>query len=223
MNEQKESMAMGIIKAIFIIVTIVGPALAQKLVTITSFAEFVKRLAYQYNGEMIQPEHVAKFKSDSRSREHLQNQFDQLADRSLPVIRQCGHFSKFADQCIAVPYRLLFLGDSDRNAMLGRPSPDIVRINIEQATHNELSTVGGLVEKVLVNLATFGNLSILNNDKLTLLGSNFHHSKPGWFTGEKYRHLDNRPWTNDLLILEDKQRALAAGFLYVSRDPGYRE
>ena len=45
--------------------------------------------------------------------------------------------------------------------------------------------------------------------------------RPG-FTGKECKCLDDGPWTEDLLMSQDEQRALAAGFLYVFRDPGYR-
>jgi len=218
---ETERKAMGVMNAIFVILTVVVPALTLQFITITSFEENVEQLVYLTRGG-ISPDDVVSFKSDSKSREHLQNQFNQLADSSLPAIRLCDNFCKLADECIAVPYPLLPLRDSERNALLGRPSPDIVRINIEQATRNELSTVGDLVEKVIANLENFGNLNAMSDDELTLLGSNFHHSKPGWFTGKECALFDDGPWTEDLLMSQDEQRALVAGFLYVFRDPGYR-
>ena len=62
---------------------------------------------------------------------------------------------------------------------------------------------------------------MLSDDELTVLGSNFHSSKAGWIAGKECTLLEDGPWVEDLLVSQDEQRALAVGFLYVYRDPGY--
>lgn len=208
-------------KALIIVLLLTSPALALAFVKAITIAKSVRQASR--SGRWPSPDDVKGFTLGPKYIEHLKWQFNQLANKSLPVLQLCVSKCDLAEICQAPqlhPYPLFPLSERARNTLLGRPSPDIVRTNIERATDGELSTISEIVEKLNANIR---NLTVMSDDEMMLLASNFHHSKAAWTIDKYCRILDCGPWSEDLLISQDEQRALTAGFLYVYCDQGYRE
>lgn len=209
-------------KALIIVILLANPALALAFVKAITVVEAVSLYASQ-SDRWLSPDDVIGFTVGPEYIEHLKWQFNQLADKSLPVLQVCVNKCDLEEMCQAPqihPHPLFPLSESTRNTLLGRPSSDVIRTQIERATNGELSTVSEIVEKLNANIR---NLSAMSDDEMMLLASNFHHGKAGWTIDKDCRILDGGPWSEDLLMSQDEQRALTAGFLYVYRDQGYRD
>ncbi|KAI0384012.1 hypothetical protein F5Y04DRAFT_234072 [Hypomontagnella monticulosa] len=195
---------------------LIGPALSMHMMTLISIPEFIGR-------RLSQPEDdFTIFRLNSDSLKHFQYWRNRLTDRSLQVVGPCRLAEDDPHVCSVAPYPLFPMPDSYRNALIQRPSPDIVRANIEQATNGELSTVDELVEKANTNLE---NLNALSDDELTLLATNFREPKAGLALevgcGPINYMINGTGWPEDQLLSQDEQRALLAGFLYVLGDSKY--
>lgn len=191
---------------------LVGSALAGHLLQVIGIPEFVDRRLSQ--GE----DAVSWLRLDSESQKHVKYWRNRLLDESLQVVGPCRLPEDAAHECKAPTFPLFPLPDYYRNALLGRPPPDIVRANIEQATKRELSSVDELIEAVNANLH---NLDVLGDDSLALLATNFREPEAGLAVRVGCGPINYGEWPEDLLVSQDEQRALTAGFLYALGDPGY--
>lgn len=199
-------------RVILTLLVIISQALAVHLMRVISATECVELRRYQ-------PEDKFRlFWLDAESRKHIQYWQKRLTDTSLPVVGPCRIAKSGPHECIAPPLTAFPWSDSHRNKLLMRPPPDIVRANIQQASNGRLSTVEELVEIVNANLE---DLSVLSDDELTLLGTNFAEPKAGLTVTVGCGPIHCDGWHEDLLVSQDEQRALAAGFLHAISDDGF--
>lgn len=201
-------------RALLAIFLVISPALAVHLLQVMSVDEYVNRLLHYPEDD------IPLLQLDPKSLEHIQYWINRLTDRSLAIVGPCrlpGDFNTHVCRASA-SYPLFPLPDSYRNELLLRPPPDIVRAHIEEATNGKLSTVDELVEKVNTN---FENLSVLSDDEVTLLATNFGEPTAGLTVGMGCGPPDYKGWSEDILVSQDEQRALLAGFLYAISNPGY--
>ncbi|KAJ9138584.1 hypothetical protein NKR19_g7763 [Coniochaeta hoffmannii] len=152
---------------------------------------------------------------DDEGRQHIKIWQTRLKDKSLRVVGPCRQSE---GACLAPPLPFFPWSVTRRNEMLMRPAPDVVRANIRAATNGTLSTVDELVARVNANLA---DLSVLDDDEVSLLITSFAVPQAElnveWGCGP----VHYGGWHEDLLISQDEQRALLAGFLYAWGDEGF--
>ncbi|KAB5536319.1 hypothetical protein GE09DRAFT_1142161 [Coniochaeta sp. 2T2.1] len=193
---------------------LLSPALAAlHLIYLISVEEYLERRTAGPERE------IPLFGMDAEQHGHIKTWQKRLLDLSTPPVGPC-RLSPWESICLPPPYPLFpVVPDTWRNPVILRSPPDVVREYIEKATDGELSTVDELVGKALANL---GDLSVLRDNEITLLATNFR-----WFKTELTFQIGCGPrwyeggWSEDLLISEDEQRALLAGFLHAIGDEGY--
>ena len=198
-------------RAMLAIFLLISQALAVHLMKIIDVAEYVER-------RVSQPEeNLSLLRVDAKPQKAIIRQLNLLMDNSRQVVGPCHDLDGVCD---APPYPLFPFSDGYRNALLQRPPPDVVRANIEKATNGELSTVKELVERVNVNLRN-GSLHFVSDNELTLLATNFAEPEAGFVVRVACGPAKYDVWAEDLLVSQDEQRALLAGWLYAMGDDMY--
>ena len=100
------------------------------------------------------------------------------------------------------------LSESERNEILGRPPPDIVRMNIEHASQGRMTTTTELIAKA------FSGIETLNKDELMLLANNFSQT-----TSEFMRRCNDASGAREASTLltpaDDKKAMIAAAQLQI--------
>ena len=200
-----------VILAVFLFINSV---LALHMVKVITVNEFTERRASRPEDDIP----LIKLDTETREQLHLQYFLDRLKDKSLHVVGPCNGVG-VGRQCNAPRHPLFPFPDSYRNKFLSRPPPETVRANIVQATNGKLSTVDQLVERVNANIE---DLSALSDNELTVLATNFAGPEAGLIVKMICRSSDYDGWPEDILVSQDEQRALMAGFLYVFGDEGYQ-
>lgn len=213
-----KSKTMAPIRALLATLLLLGHALAVHLMKIISIDEYVER-------KLSQPEDdFPLFAPDRADAKHIEYWNHRLTHPFLQVVGPCrppGDPSKLV--CAAPPYPLFPLSEGDRNAVLMRPEPDVVRENIERATGGRLSTVDELVSWVNERV---GDLGALSDDVVTLLSTNFAVAEAGVTVGvgcgrAALEIFSYSGWHEDMLVSQDEQRAMLAGWLVAFGDPSF--
>lgn len=209
-------------KALLATLLLVGHALAVHMMKIISIDEYVQR-------KLSQPEDdFPLFAPDRENAEHVEFWNHRLTHPYLQVVGPCrppGDPSKLV--CAAPPYPLFPLSEGDRNAALKRPEPDVVRENIERATHGRMSTVDELVAWVNERIGDSGDLgAALGDDVVTLLSTNFAVAEAGVTLSAgcgpaELEIFGYSGWHEDMLVSQDEQRAMLAGWLVAFGDPDF--
>lgn len=190
---------------------------------------YVKILSYDKFVEMVtarardgkSPGRLVSWRLDSESLHAVEHLQQEISSGSWSM-SGCSD-EQLELQCKAPrtkPHPNLPLTAAERNALLQRPSPEVVRANIQSATRGELSEVCELVERVIDNVH---NLDALRDDELAVMASNFHNATTGWVLSSQDLEIDFQEWPTDMLLPEDEARALMASFLHVLTNAEYRD
>jgi hypothetical protein len=208
---------MGLKTALVAILLALGSPnpVAAHAVAVISVADYVQR-------RIAEPEADLDLQGmDDEARKHIRIWQKRLGDRSLPVVGPCRHSNDLPPPvCRAPPLTFYPWSDVERNELLWRPAPEVVRANIRTATDGALSTVFEVVQRVNDLL---DDLSVFPDSVISLLITNFKMPEPGLILGWTCASVLFDGWHWDLLVSEDERRALLAGFLHAISDQRYLE
>ena len=131
-----------------------------------------------------------------------QNHQDKLTEPERQLLLSRGNT---ISKALTRPSSLL---ESEHNEILGRPPPNIVRMNIEHASQGRMTTTTELIAKA------FSGIETLNKDELALLANNFSQT-----TSEFMRRCNDRSGALEasklLTPADDGKAIIAATQLYL--------